>query len=100
MPAGGSSLASFGGPALNHTYWPRWSPNGKRLAFVSFTRGGQSLEFVNATGTGLVKPARGWFADEPEWSPRGPKLAFVGGGSRPMPRASGRSTLPPGSRSG
>jgi len=79
MPAGGSSLASFGGPALNHTYWPRWSPNGKRLAFVSFARAGQSLEFVNATGTGLVKPARGWFADEPEWSPRGAKLAFVGG---------------------
>lgn len=76
-PAGGSSLASFGGSALDHAYWPRWSPSGKRLAFVSLAHGDQSLELVNATGTGLVKPAPGWFAVYPEWSPRGAKLAFV-----------------------
>jgi TolB protein len=77
-PVGGASFASAP-PNLHHGYGARWSPNGKRLAFVGPSgRGSQPLEVMNANGTGLVNLTGKWFvAQAPGWSPRGAKLAFI-----------------------
>jgi Tol biopolymer transport system component len=77
-PVGGLSFASAQ-HNLHHGYGARWSPNGKRLAFVSPRgRRGQPLEVINPNGTGLVNLTGKWFvAQAPVWSPRGAKLAFI-----------------------
>jgi Tol biopolymer transport system component len=93
---------------------PRWSPDGKRLAFVSFAdRNGAScpasncapngeIYVVNADGSGLRRLTRSR-ADEqhPTWSPDGRKIAFASGfvlpkeGHRPwlmtMPAGGGKA---------
>ena len=76
-PAGGLSLG-FSTRAVHHGYGARWSPSGKRLAFVNLRPGNSSLEVVNATGKGLEKLSGSWYvAQAAEWSPRGGKLAFI-----------------------
>lgn len=61
---------------------PRWSPDGKRIAFSMDSAGGTSasLYLINANGTGLRKITRtrhlrydGW----PAWSPDGREIAFT-----------------------
>jgi len=77
-PVSGLSL-TFAVHSLRHAYGARWSPNGKRLAFISLSGSGSpSLEVANANGTGLVNLTGKWFvAQAPAWSPRGAKLAFL-----------------------
>jgi Tol biopolymer transport system component len=69
---------------------PVWSPDGTKIAFVSFCRdaikcsgsagvvGSSSDIFVmNADGTGITNLTRaGGFDDEPAWSPDGTKIAW------------------------
>jgi TolB protein len=71
---------------------PSWSPDGKRLAFVSFADGNDplceaascplsgELYAVRADGTGLTRLTRNRADDEhPTWSPDGRRIAFSSG---------------------
>lgn len=57
---------------------PAWAPDGRRLAFLHQTRGGQlSLRVVNRDGSGgRVLDARA-FPTPPVWSPNGSAIAYV-----------------------
>ena len=57
---------------------PSWSPDGKRLAYVSFDRGNSSIYIQNLTSSGreLVASFRG-INGAPSFSPDGTKLAMT-----------------------
>jgi TolB protein len=61
---------------------PTWSPDGRRIAFVSNRRKGFDFEIylINADGSGLrnLTKGRGGSDSLPAWSPDGRKIAFVG----------------------
>ncbi|MEW5957622.1 MAG: hypothetical protein AB1801_07860 [Chloroflexota bacterium] len=56
---------------------PIWSPNGQKIAFVSFRDGNREIYIMDADGQNAVNitrhPADDW---TPSWSPDGTKLAF------------------------
>lgn len=59
--------------------YPTWSPDGRRLAFVSWRNGRGELFTMNTDGTGqerVVTMPVGSTVD-PRWSPAGDRLAFV-----------------------
>lgn len=60
---------------------PSWSPDGRRIAYVSF-EGGVSRIFVQEIATGRREPvsARPGINGAPAWSPDGSQLALVLGG--------------------
>jgi Tol biopolymer transport system component len=56
---------------------PRWSPDGRRIAFASVRAGVREIWMMNADGTGqqrLTQLARE--ASSPDWSPDGARIAF------------------------
>lgn len=56
---------------------PAWSPDGKRLAFVSFRTGTGQIFVMNADGKELKNYSDNGAAERnPVWSPDGKKLAF------------------------
>ena len=62
-----------------HDSFPAWSPDGKKIAFVS-TRDGHALDVcvMKADGTNVVNLTKFWSAEyDPVWSPDGKKIAFV-----------------------
>lgn len=58
--------------------FPRWSPDGKRIAFYSDRSGRYDIWFINADGTGLQQLTftSGPPAFYPIWSPGGSRLVF------------------------
>jgi tricorn protease len=62
-----------------HDKWPRWSPDGRRIAFVSDMSGEDELYLVAQDGTGkpeaLTKGGQA-FRYAPAWSPDGTRIAF------------------------
>ena len=59
---------------------PSWSPDGRRIVFLSRRDGDKELYIVSADGSGqrrLTRDAR--FFAIPAWSPDGRKIAFEGG---------------------
>jgi len=63
-------------------FWPRWSPDGRRLAFVSYVEGASPLmahifDLDQGTTTEFVVTGEVFDATV-EWSPDGTRLAFSG----------------------
>src|SRR5687768_11126478 len=87
MNADGTGDKPLPGQTANVNFFPQWSPDGKRLAFMS----GSSLKLeqfqiavINGDGTGLRQLATGHKIDAfPAWSPDGKRLAFAGGDAAP-----------------
>jgi TolB protein len=83
-----------------HNWWPTWSPDGERIAFVSRRQGGNvDIYVMNADGSNLVRLTYHDAADaQPSWSPDGAFIAFtskrVGKDALYMVRADGKSLAP------
>ena len=59
---------------------PRWSPDGKQLAFVSTRDGNQEIYTASADGRQVTRLTRELAADNnPNWSPDGKQLVFCSG---------------------
>jgi Tol biopolymer transport system component len=62
---------------------PRWSPDGRTIAFFSLSAAGTSLYTVRPDGSGLRMVLAGKAPSHepfyPDWSPDGQKLAFLSG---------------------
>jgi len=60
-----------------HDTNPAWSPDGRKIAFVSRRDGGQDLYVLNADGSGLRRLTHSTYREfAPAWSPDGRKIAF------------------------
>jgi TolB protein len=75
--ADGSGLRRLtSGPARD--YSPAWSPDGRRLAFVSYRDGDAEIYVADARGRILRQVTRNAAEDlQPAWSPDGRRLAFA-----------------------
>jgi Tol biopolymer transport system component len=77
-PSGGTGqqLTSDG-----KNFRPKWSPDGKRIAFIHQTPAGvRDIWVMSATGTSKTRVTRlGNVTAEPTWSPDGKTLAFAAG---------------------
>ena len=75
--ADGSGLIQLTDDLGDDTYLA-WSPDGRRLAFVSNYRDRKGIYIINSDGTGLRRIARDAPWDQgPVWSPDGSELAFT-----------------------
>ena len=55
-----------------------WSPDGRRIAFVSYRDGNDEVYVINVDGSGLRNLTRNPARDvDPKWSPDGRKIGFV-----------------------
>ena len=78
MDAGGGNVTqlTFNGAGINDC-WPRWSPNGRQIAFHSNVDGNFEIYVIDADGTGLTRVTdHPGFDQFPEWSPNGKQLAI------------------------
>lgn len=89
MNADGTGDRVLPGQPGNVSVFPTWSPDGKRIAFMSSSMVGANQHQVcilNADGTGLVTVnAPTQRAGLPAWSPDGKRIAYAGGDE--LPRA-------------
>ena len=66
------------GRTKTRAWYPRWSPDGKRLVFISQQEGHDDLWIVNPDGTGLQQfSSLGYDVSWPAWSPDGNKIACI-----------------------
>jgi TolB protein len=84
MDAGGSNLTRL---TFNNagSMEPRWSPDGRQIAFVSYLDGTTAIYVMNADGSNVVRLTDPEMkASEPAWSPDGKRIAFTSdyGGDR------------------
>ncbi|MFC1713760.1 hypothetical protein ACFL6S_08835 [Candidatus Poribacteria bacterium] len=78
MNADGSDLVNLTPNDQVFDGYPRWSPDGTRIAFIPDDDDGSQIFVMNADGTNRVALTRGEFYNrEPCWSPDGSKIAFV-----------------------
>ncbi|HJU92616.1 MAG TPA: protein kinase [Pyrinomonadaceae bacterium] len=57
-------------------YWPRWSPDGQRIAFSSRRTGDYELWIMNRDGSGQRRLTHGGGAHYSPWSPDGSMIAY------------------------
>jgi Tol biopolymer transport system component len=76
MRTDGSDLRRLSPPGRRKDRAPAWSPDGKRIAFVSYARSG-GLVVMNADGTELRMVTNMAVSSRISWSPDGQRLAFA-----------------------
>jgi eukaryotic-like serine/threonine-protein kinase len=57
--------------------YPRWSPDGARIAFYSNRGGGWDVWTINPDGSSLTQITKNAGAHYPIWSPNGARMAFT-----------------------
>jgi Tol biopolymer transport system component len=81
-PTDGSGAAIAVSNNPGDDFWPVWSPDGARIAFVSDPAGTSfspgRLRVVNADGTGQIDLTPDESVWEPVWSPDGTRIAYSG----------------------
>jgi TolB protein len=90
-------------PGSANAEFPRWSPDGSKISFMSSVQGNWDIYTVNPDGSGLTRltsdPAFDGYAN---WSPDGSRLVFIRGGDAGMfvmnADGSGVTHLGPGTR--
>lgn len=78
MDADGSNATqlTFNGTGINDA-WPRWSPNGKQIAFHSNVDGNFEIYIINSDGTDLTRVTTYSGLEQfPEWAPNGKQLVI------------------------
>src|SRR5574341_687491 len=81
MNADGTDPRRLTVTATGNNLFPKWSPDGKRIAFNSNRDGLSQIYLMNADGTGLTRlttDGGAWAT----WSPDGKRIAFTSGSSR------------------
>lgn len=80
--AGGAPLKLTAGPGRDDR--PRWSPDGKEIAFISDRDGSNQIWLINLAGGEASKPAavEGGISNF-AWSPDGRKIAFLARSPKP-----------------
>ena len=78
VKADGSGLRNLTPKPVGAYAAPAWSPDGRKLAFVSDRDGNSEVYVMNADGSGQRSLTRNPAYDaDPAWSPDGRKIAFV-----------------------
>lgn len=75
MPIGGGEARNVS-PGVAWDMQPKWSPDGRHIAFTSDRAGGDNLWIMNADGSNPVQVSKESFRllNQPEWSPDGQYL--------------------------
>jgi len=62
---------------LGHDWEPSWSPDGARIAYVSFQDGFEEIYVMNADGSGQTRLTNNTAVESsPSWSPDGARIVF------------------------
>ena len=78
MNADGSNRVPLTGEGEGNNYEPTWSPDGSRIAFVSYRVGNLGIYVMNADGSGQTRLTENPDIDlGPIWSPDGSRIAFT-----------------------
>jgi Tol biopolymer transport system component len=78
VQADGSGLRNLTPKPVGTYVAPAWSPDGRKIVFVSDRDGNSEIYVMNANGSGQRSLTRNPAYDaDPAWSPDGRKLAFV-----------------------
>src|SRR2546429_6262883 len=80
----GGTGRTYAGPPIGVTgdRYPRWSPTGERIAFVSDRDAKPEIYIINADGKDvrrLTTSPPGVSSSSPAWSPDGRRIAYVSG---------------------
>ena len=72
----GSELRNLTNDNFRNDGWPRWSPDGQRIAFTSRRTGDYELWVINRDGTGLRQLTESKGGHYSPWSPDGSSIAY------------------------
>jgi len=78
MNPDGTGLINLTNQPGNTDYYPAWSPDGGKIAFVRDTAGADDIYVMNADGSGVTQLTHGLAsANRPAWSSDGTKIVFA-----------------------
>ena len=80
MNSDGSGKTNLTSSLTNSIYDPAWSPDGQKIAFLSYVNGNYEIYVMNADGSNVLRLTENNASDDsPAWSPDSKMIAFVSG---------------------